>query len=519
MQEALDRRRRRTRSRRDFLRASSLGFGSLALIQPIRLSASGARGSSPQVREIGSKLELFVDDWLIETMKGVELKLHRPVPREVVLEFDRPWEGPLSYAPVYMTEGDRYRLWYRGGGVWDGIRADRRPEPCTCYAESRDGIHWERPVLGIHEARGIRGFEPSRDNNIVIHGSTAKHVCVFKDGNPAAPESERYKAIGLSSGFDPPGTLRGLVSPDGLHWTVLDKDPILTAPGDDHWPHFDSHNTALWDPNLGQYVAYMRGMDPRFGVFETYPPGIRSIRRSVSSDFRNWSKPQFIELGDSPVEHLYMNASSLYYRASHLYLMFPKRFFPERKVREDWTASGISESVFMTSRDGVNWDRRFMEAFLRPGPDPDNWTDRNMYKGVGVVPTGPAEMSIYYIEHYRHPSVRLRRGALRIDGFASVNGPYSGGELLTRPLIFEGRELVLNCATSAPGSLRVEVQDVQGRPPEGFGLADCVEIVGDEIERVVTWRAGSDLGSLSGKPVRLRFAVKDADLYSIRFRM
>ena len=247
----------------------------------------------------------------------------------------------LLITPVYMKKGDRYRLWYRGGGVWDGIRADRRPEPCTCYAESRDGIHWERPVLGIHETRGIRGFEPSGNNNIVIHGSTAKHVCVFKDGNPAAPESERYKAIGLSSGFDPPGTLRGLVSPDGLHWTVLDRDPILTAPGDDHWPHFDSHNTALWDSNLGQYVAYMRGMDPRFGVFETYPPGIR----------------------------------------------------------------------------------------------------------------------------------------------------------------------------------RVEVQDAEGMPMEGFGLADCVEITGDEIERIVAWRAGSDLGSLSGKPVRLRFAVKDADLYSIRFRM
>ena len=179
--------------------------------------------------------------------------------------------------------------------------------------------------------------------------------------------------------------------------------------------------------------------------------------------------------------------------------MFPKRFFPERKVREDWTASGISESVFMTSRDGIHWDRRFMEAFLRPGPDPDNWTDRNMYKGVGVVPTGPAEMSIYYIEHYRHPSVRLRRGALRIDGFASVNGPYSGGELLTRPLIFEGRELVLNCATSAAGSLRVEVQDAQGRPRDGFGLADCVEIVGDEIERVVTWQGRKRPGFVVGE--------------------
>ena len=159
-----------------------------------------------------------------------------------------------------------------------------------------------------------------------------------------------------------------------------------------------------------------------------------------------------------------------------------------------------------------------MEAFLRPGSDPDNWTDRNMYKGVGIVPTGPAEISIYYIEHYRHPSVRLRRGALRVDGFVSVNGPYPGGELLTRPLTFEGRELVINYATSAAGSLRVEVQDTQGRSAKGHALSDCREVVGDEIERIVTWKSVSDLGWLSGKPVRLRFALKDADLYSIHFR-
>lgn len=154
--EGLDRRQRRANSRRDFLRASTLGLGSLALIQPARLAA-GTRASSPEAREIGSRLELFVDDWLIETMKGVELKLHRPVPQEVVLQFDRSWEGPLSYAPAYLKEGDRYRLWYRGGGVWDGIRADRRPEPWTCYAESGDGIHWGRPVLGIYETRGSGG--------------------------------------------------------------------------------------------------------------------------------------------------------------------------------------------------------------------------------------------------------------------------------------------------------------------------------------------------------------------------
>ena len=198
--------------------------------------------------------------------------------------------------------------------------------------------------------------------------------------------------------------------------------------------------------------------------------------------------------------------------------MFPKRFFPERKFHEDWQADGLSESVFMSSRDGIRWDRRFMEAFIPMGTDQDNWTDRNMYKGVGVVPTGPAEMSVYYIEHYRRPSVHLRRGTLRIDGFASVNAPYAGGELVTKPLTFEGRELMINYSTSAAGSLRVEIQDAEGRPIEGYALDDCPETYGDEIERVVRWGDTTDVSSLAGRPVRLRFAMKDADLYSLQFR-
>ena len=146
--------------------------------------------SSRQVRDIGSRLELFVDDWLIETMDGVRLALHQPVPQEISLEFDRPWEGRGSSYSVVIKDGERYRLWYRGGRVWDGVRQDHRPEQCTCYAESEDGLHWERPTLEGHETRGIAGFEPSKEDNIVIQGSTAANICVFRDGNPAAPESE-----------------------------------------------------------------------------------------------------------------------------------------------------------------------------------------------------------------------------------------------------------------------------------------------------------------------------------------
>jgi hypothetical protein len=171
----------------------------------------------------------------------------------------------------------------------------------------------------------------------------------------------------------------------------------------------------------------------------------------------------------------------------------------------------------MSSRDGLHFDRRFMEAFLRPGHDIRNWTDRNNMIAWGVVPTAPDEISIYYSQNYQHPTAHLRRGVLRTDGFVSVNAPYDGGELVTKPLIFEGNDLVINYATSAAGSVRVEIQDADGKPIERRSLEDAQEIYGDEIERVVSWKAGGDLGALAGKPVRLRFVLKDADLYSLRF--
>ena len=94
----------------------------------------------------------------------------------------------------------------------------------------------------------------------------------------------------------------------------------------------------------------------------------------------------------------------------------------------------------------------------------------------------------------------------------------SGGEVVTKPLTFSGSKLAMNFATSAAGSVRVEFQDLSGEPVEGFTLADCPEIFGDQIEQVVTWKSGNNVGQLAGKPVRLRFVLQDADLYSIRFQ-
>jgi hypothetical protein len=124
---------------------------------------------------------------------------------------------------------------------------------------------------------------------------------------------------------------------------------------------------------------------------------------------------------------------------------------------------------------------------------------------------------MYAIEGcWRGLSDRLRRYTIRIDGFVSLQASLSGGECVTRPFTFSGNKLVINFASSAAGSVRVELQDINGKPLDGFRLQDCPEIFGDDIHRVVSWKS-NDVSKLAGQPVRLRVVLKDADLYSFQF--
>ena len=435
--------------------------------------------------DIGSRLELFVDDYLVARMRGVRFKLHPPRPAEKVLAFDRPWEGVTSAYITVLKDGDLYRMYYRGS-AWAG-------EPqVTCYAESDDGVHWRRPCLGLYEHEGCRA------NNIVWRGAGAHNLAPFRDANPQSPADQRYKAL---AGAPP----LALVSADGIRWKKLREAPVLARGA------FDSQNVAFWDAVRGRYTAYLRVY--RGGGRS----GERAIACSTSADFVHWSNPRPIDLGDTPPEHLYTNATTPYGRAPQVLFAFPSRFLPERRAVEGSPLPGVSDTVLMASRDGLRFERRFMEAFIRPGRDRRNWTDRNNMVAWGVVPTAPDELSLYVSRHFRHPTAHLQRHVLRTDGFVSVHAPYAGGELLTHPLVLSGRYLTLNYATSAAGSLRVELQDVEGRPIPGYGLGDCCELYGDEIEGRVAWAEGTDMGPLAGRPARLRFVLRDADLYALRF--
>ncbi len=516
--------------------------------------------------DIGSRLELMLDDYLIARLSGgAELRLNKPVPREVALVTDRPWEGNACGYFTIFQDGDIYRMYYRGNQfVMTETTLDEASHPVVvCYAESDDGVNWVKPDLGLVE------FNGSTKNNIILssqHSSfPVSDFAPFKDANPNAAPDAKYKAWTVGTA---PRGLHPLKSPDGIHWTPMSDEAVITV------GLFDSQNLAFWDTVRGEYRDYHRN---EFRIDKTMESGYvsaefridktgeepyaaqkvkggqgeslrgsrygRDILTATSNDFIHWSEPEYVNYTQGRTDELYINTISPYFRAPHIFLGLPVRYIdrgwsdamedlPELEERRrranvvERYGSALCDGMFMSSRDGQTFNL-WQESFLRPGLRPqDNWVYGDNYPGWGLVATrsifagAPDELSFYATEGYwRGESMNLRRYTLRVDGFASVQAPLSGGELITRPLIFAGRELVLNFSASAAGSIQVELlRDQMDMPIEGFGLEDCIEVLGDDLNRVVRWSGGKDLKSLSGVPLRLRFILKDADLYSLRFR-
>lgn len=458
--------------------------------------------SGREAIDIGSRRELFIDRYLIDRLDDARLVLHHPRDEGPVIRFDNPWEFPFAGCPTVIKDGSKYRLYYRGmSGPGDGTNVE-----CTCYAESDDGIHWTKPNLELFEVKGTR-----KNNCVWANDPPFSHdFSPFLDTRPGADPDRRFKAV---AGIKRSGGLWAFASADGIHWEKLHGKPMITDGA------FDSHNVAFWSEHEGKYVCY----------FRTWK-GCRWVSRSTSDDFEHWSPTVDMVFrhgeGLAPKEHIYTNGTHPYFRAPHIYIAMPFRFMPGRQVIPAAQAKAInvhpdyakdcSDGILMTSRGGHVYDRTFLESFIRPGIGPENWVSRTNMPAYGIVPTGAHEMSIYVECNYAQPTVHLKRYTMRLDGFASVQAPYSGGRIISRPLTFSGSRLTVNFATSAAGGVRVEVQDSQGKPIPGYTLDDALELVGNEIERTVTWKAGSDLGKLAGKPVRLRFELKDADLYAVQ---
>ena len=164
--------------------------------------------------------------------------------------------------------------------------------------------------------------------------------------------------------------------------------------------------------------------------------------------------------------------------------------------------------VLMTSRAGSDtYDRTFgQEQFL---VDPEVGNRTNYIAWTNGVRTGPDELSFYSLG---------KRYTLRLDGFGSIHADAAAGEARTRLIRFEGRRLVVNFETASGGWVKAGLHDATGAPLPGYGIDDCLPLTGDEIEGVVAWRGGEDVSQLQGKTVSVRFALRDADIHSFRFR-
>jgi hypothetical protein len=354
----------------------------------------------------------------------------------------------------------------------------------------------------------------SRRNNVILanEAPSSHNFSPFLDKNPNTDPSQRYKAL---AGEDKVG-LRAYVSPDGIHWKKLQEKAVISGFA------FDSQNVAFWSESEQCYLCYFRSWTG--GGYN----GFRSVSRTTSKDFIEWTKPVAMTFGDTPLEQLYTQQTSPYFRAPHIYLAIGGRFMPRKQILTESQAKELnvnpkyfkdcSDAYLMSTRGGNSYQRTFMETFIRPGIGMKNWVSRSNYPALNVVQTSPSEMSIYVNQDYAQPTAHLHRYSLRIDGFSALTAPYSGGEMITKPFKFSGSELEINYSTSAAGEMRFELQDQDGNPIPGYSLGDCQRIVGNEISRVVRWEKGADLGSLITKIVRLRVQMKDADLYSIRFK-
>lgn len=486
--------------------------------------------------DVGDRRQVFIDDRFFADSKGVRLTVHQPVKTgEATIQPDQPWErGIGAYASV-LKDGDTYHMWYK-------------PNRGICYARSKDGIHWEKPALGLVEYKG------SKQNNIVIGYGAAD----AEDGghgpqvfiDPTAPPDQKFRLLTRQSD---PGYFADLYSsPDGIHWKFTHPEIMkyhpLTKPN-----HLDSQNVIFWDERIGKYVAYMRRNMRADGSQG------RSIVRSESESLTGFAQVQDAQVvvthdeqdlildGIDMVDY-YTSSAIKYPWAQDAYYMFPAAYFhyitgtlTEFEERAPLNA-GPLHTVFAASRDGIQWERYDRRPFVRLGfrHEFDSMGARVFY---GIVPSLDGhQLYLYYCgsdrlhgwgrEESDNSEMMTKAGlapasgkksmisrlVIRRDGFVSARADYTGGEFTTPPMTFAGSKLMLNIDTSATGIAQVGILDADGNPVEGYAVEQCDRIhTANQIERTVTWKTKRDIAALAGKPIRLHVVMRDCDLYAFQF--
>ena len=458
---------------------------------------------------------LFLDDLHVGRLDGLR-RVTGPVEQVAggpVLEPAAPWEGIGLIGRncvLWDAEEARFKCWYPAydPSLPDAPVGARRR---WAYAESRDGLTWERPNLGLTEHAG------STANNLLrLDGageSAAALWSVAKDPRDPDP-ARRYKAIGLDRHPRRPGELTwtGPDGPDewyrshGRHLAcglyVAYSADGLTWRQRDGWAGSGAlitDNTILhgYDSATSRWVLWQR---PRI------MPKHRVIGVSFSTDFDDWTFPECVLApdADDPPGTQFDQLSTV--AASDG--AFVGLLGASAVMRQDRGVLSVAPQL-VYSRDARRWTRVDRAPFIRP-VEPPAWDD-----GC-IIPFNPQVVGdevfiFYYGKNAGHiwgePTVdgaRVTRSAfglvkLRRDRWAAL-APAGGAEgtLTTALIAFARPELRLNADASA-GSISVELVDCQsGEAVPGFTFAECDGIAGDDLDHAVSWGGRRDLSAIVG---------------------
>jgi hypothetical protein len=454
-----------------------------------------------------------------------------------MLPQDQPWElGYLMYVNTILVEDGKYRMWYTV--VPDDFRYkkmdfDHDVGWVLCYAESDDGFNWTKPNLGLtdfegHPTNWVYGRHLSP--NAFASGA------VFKD--PSAPPEERYKLIyrgeerhddmaafierqharfgddmdPKSAGGKPgkPGTCAvtaGAVSADGIHWKPLEEPVMMYCS--------DQMNVAMWDDSIQKYVGY----------FRMERAGRRSVGRSETADFREWSTPYpclEVPLHWHPSTDIMHCPVLKYPGTDDVYIMLATLFHRNSDNRD---------VHFAVSADGLYWNWLPGET-MATRTEGVNWIYDDIEAGYGIVPLPGDRIGIPVVAYefpYKYPrnltSGERKEKPLGEAGYATWKKDRlcavvadDRGEFTTHKMVVGGSQLSLNLATYGHGGyVSVEVRDAKGKPVPGYTFAESDPISGDELDQRVTWDGKANFGDLIGQTVSLKVRMHMARLFAFQF--
>lgn len=459
--------------------------------------------------EIGTTPQFFIDDHLVDNRWALKQK------KEAVV---RVFHAPEKHAGNPLFTGDAgfvcvakdeqagvFRMWYQTH-AWTGTgpEDEARTLYAIAYAESKDGIHWELPKLGLHEWSG------STENNIVFQGirnSRASGPQILQ-----LPETDRrgfkyvltYRTSAAKRGNN---GVRVVGSQDGIHWDEKSDTLVCQLPS-------DTLNSIVYDSARNEYVMFCRPKN-RYRIFNgdilDTGESRRIARLSHPKLWEEWTaEPQAILTPDELDARESFNA----------FYGMPTRYHAGIYWGALWCFR-FNDHIFTElafSRDGFQFDRLPDRPKMIPLGEEGTWDDSMTFGSMDWVEVGD-EWWFYYAgwdgDHGgkdRRAGMGLAKG--RKEGLVSLRGPKGGGVVVTRLLKWPGGKLVIN-ADAAKGAIKVRVSDATRQTLPGFDYTDCETFTGDSTVHEVTWR-GQSLNTLADKELRFEFFLRDADLFTFR---